>query len=868
MRTYTSVFYSRQLDLPPSLAATTAELFAAIIIRKRSSVRSGLWVTCSLPELQAPASTAVRWDFGGACFCGSVAATSDATVVSTEKDTAASERSAQPTSPTPKPAAESDDPIALAFQLQEKKDNQVPPLTSLRRRHSEVWVCEDADIGITNLSAVQGVLCYEISLRFPGIGKLWFVHRTYAEFIALHTSINMAFHKQLHARKIRFPRPARLSWESFRSSSSADDPFARKLMTKLNTYIHKLLEIDEIHSSDTFRTFFTPRPGSLDTESKGKLMPSITIAPTATPLPNQLKWKQKVARLSTSTQQTQHIAPAESLCEHRIHFGNAIQLQALGGLSIALTKRSALSSSEKAVAVAAGVAGVALTGPLSAVFAFGALSGGVGKYHMNKTYYLSVTKPRAVTATNLQRQRSTSSAIDATTVALTVPRAEPGDPNGSFIIENAEMFSGPRRSVKFGDLIHLYCKQVRKSVRIAQPPDSKHGHLMVTNAESNSATLRLVSPYGYTGDIVCGSQVYIQVANGTWDGEYMGLHGEFISSGKSPTVFKICLQDQHECKSCSTEASPEPSSLAVKATSQSVVAQPFKLRVVVYNVWLLPSILSSLNDKISPSASHRARAIPGCLAPLEADVVVFCEAFCSTSRELLVTGMKEQGFLYETKVVGAGASVSTKKAIDGGCFAMSKYPIESFQEMTFGSVASGDDRMADKGVVYCQIRVKNTETVHLFATHLQAWETPGAVATRACQLQLLREYIDTMTIPASDAVLVAGDLNVNKCGNDGLEYGAMLKSLNAVEPELASHSSAFSFDPLTNELAVGGPSSSGETERLDYVLVVDNHRMPHKSSAEVVQLKATSEWQPPRGTEGEKLVDLSDHYPVVGEFHF
>eukprot|EP00644_Phytophthora_capsici_P017324 jgi/Phyca11/536564/estExt2_fgenesh1_pg.C_PHYCAscaffold_570013 len=53
--------------------------------------------------------------------------------------------------------------------------------------------------------------------------------------------------------------------------------------------------------------------------------------------------------------------------------------------------RSALSGSQKAAAVAAGVAGVALTGPLSAVFALSALGGGVGKYQLNKASYLSVS---------------------------------------------------------------------------------------------------------------------------------------------------------------------------------------------------------------------------------------------------------------------------------------------------------------------------------------------------------------------------------------------------------------------------------------------------------------------------------------------
>ncbi|DAZ99098.1 TPA: hypothetical protein N0F65_008403 [Lagenidium giganteum] len=731
-----------------------------------------------------------------------------------------------------------------------------------RRRYSvsdDVWGTEDADIGITNVipstTADRGVI-YEVSLRFPAAHKLWRIQRSFQDFADLHSALEARHRNALEVRRIYLPRPSRMSWDTFRSSGL--DQAAERMMLKLNGYIHKLLEIEEIHTNKAFRMFFTPRQDSADSETQASLLPSITVTAGTTRL-------SEVIELKTNCKETPAqfpratTNPVKSQCDHVIYYGAGMQLRALGGLKVGLTKRSALSGSQKAVAVAAGVAGVALTGPFSAVLAIGALGGGVGKYQMNKTYYLTVGKSHSARSsrnsgslTSSPNSPSSPSQTRGSVVSAT------SEHNECFVIENAGMFSSPRRPVKFGDLIHFFCKSVRKSVRISQPPDSKRGHLMVTNEESNMAMMRFVSPYGYRGPVVCGSHVYIQVLNGNWANQVMGLHGDFIATGNSPTVFKLCVHE-HMCQA-SEEAIPIPRPLPLR---------PLKLRVMVYNVWLMPSILTSINGKLSPSTNQRAEAIPRCLASMDLDVVVFCEAFDPHAREILTKGMKEFGFLYETKVVG-GSSVANKKVIDGGTFAMSRFPLEQFQETTFGSVAVGDDRVADKGVIYFQTRVNN-EVVHVFGTHLQAWNTPVAIGTRRCQLKRVREYMENMKISKDDVVVIVGDLNVNQCGNQEAqrEYIDMLNILEVQDPPLVPSSSPYSFDPTTNNLAVAGPSSGGETERLDYVLIPNMFRQPAEVFAEVVQLKATKDWRAPMiNTAPERLVDLSDHYPVVCELRY
>ncbi|KAL3662229.1 hypothetical protein V7S43_012560 [Phytophthora oleae] len=719
----------------------------------------------------------------------------------------------------------------------------------------------DADVGITRVyapAAKNEHWSYEISLRFPQTRVLWLVQRSYADFQRFHAAIETLYHHVLQARQIQLPKPSRLGWDAFRAQSTRTAA-ADKLRKQLNSYLHKLLEIDSVHASETFRDFVTPRLESDDSEivqeeaddcgeklqlgsSFRRIRRSSSTTSTSTTMSSRDSMDNLLLDLPAPF--PWRVPPpvvAPSQCEQVVHFGGIISLTALGGLSVGLTKRSALSGSHKAAAVAAGVAGVALTGPLSAVFALSALGGGVGKYQMNKASYLSVCKPQADLEAGIE-----------------------------FVVENAEQFSGPRRPARFGDAIHLFCHKVRKSVRIVAAPDSKLGHAMVTGGDSHKTTLRLVSPYGHTGPLRCGSQVFMQIVDGEWAGQLLGMHGEFLTATRySPAVFRLgTVNNEHEAVDCvETTTNPEP-------------AVPFRLRVMVYNVWLLPSFVSSFNEKVSPWASQRASAIPRCLAPLDVDVVVFCEAFCSSAREKLVSGMKSQGFIYETKVVGDVSLLGSKKAIDGGCFAMSKYPLSSCEEITFGNVASGEDRYADKGLIYFQVRVpvtrssgaNGTQTVHVVGTHLQAWETPVAVATRNCQLNLMREFVDSLNIPKHEPVLFAGDMNVNKHAEGAQtpegEYTAMLELLDVHEPKLHEKSPIYSFDPHTNNLAVDGPSSGGITERLDYIMVERSHRQPLTASSEIVQLKATRHWAPPRGASDEVLVDLSDHYPVVVDFKF
>jgi endonuclease/exonuclease/phosphatase family metal-dependent hydrolase len=354
--------------------------------------------------------------------------------------------------------------------------------------------------------------------------------------------------------------------------------------------------------------------------------------------------------------------------------------------------------------------------------------------------------------------------------------------------------------------------------------------------------------------------------NGEWANEYLSIYGNcIITSPDSPTAFKICMHS-HQC-----HASEE-----VIRITRNVLSKCFSLRVMFYNIWMMPSFVTSI-AKISPNTLQRAEVIPACIAKQNVDVVLFAEAFCSQGREILIRKMKKHGFLFETQVVGS-FSVSQKKVIDGGVFAMSKYPMEHVEEISFGSIATGDDRMSDKGALYFQIRM-NGEVVHFFGTHLQAWETQASIKVRKNQAEILKKFMDSMKISSKDAVILSGDLNVDRLSCEGKEeYEDILRKLDVADLEVKEGSEQkYSFDPLTNKLAIDGPSSGGKTEHLDYILYGKSYRQPKRAQVEVIHLKATNDWQQPIDAsdflsmtreEKDQVQDLSDHYPIVAEFHF
>ncbi len=266
------------------------------------------------------------------------------------------------------------------------------------------------------------------------------------------------------------------------------------------------------------------------------------------------------------------------------------------------------------------------------------------------------------------------------------------------------------------------------------------------------------------------------------------------------------------------------------------------LNLLSYNVYLRPS------PPFINGQAQRTEQLPAQIKGY--DVLVFCEAFDNTYRGKLLSGLKPE-YPYATRVVGADKNL----AQDGGVIIASRWPIRAQDQKLFGSVSSGSDSMADKGVLYARIDKKG-RIYHVFATHTQADSGTKDQQVRRKQLQMIRSFIVSKKIPATEPVIIAGDLNVNKANQS--EYNDMLEILKATSP--ATTGVRYSFYPTINDLA------SGSNEMLDYVLWSNTHLAPVSAKNEVRMPRAAKGWKDLL-TENERW-DLSDHFPVYSRLTF
>lgn len=268
------------------------------------------------------------------------------------------------------------------------------------------------------------------------------------------------------------------------------------------------------------------------------------------------------------------------------------------------------------------------------------------------------------------------------------------------------------------------------------------------------------------------------------------------------------------------------------------------LKILTYNVYSLPTTLSNNN------ITGRLKDIPNQIKGY--DVVMFQEVFSSHREPLLNTLSSE--YPYQTYIPKRSKS-SLFNFYDSGVIILSRYPIEKMADQIY-SDCTGKDCFAEKGLVYAKI-LKGKKAYHVFNTHTAAYETDKAREIRFKQIHELKAFIDKQKIPSNEAVLIGGDLNINKLIHLNTDYKKLLEILNVSAPISTGYHSA-TYAPSVNKWAKDG---GDDPEYLDFVFWSNAHRQPTQSVNDVRVLRSTSESM-------FNTWDLSDHFPVKGEFKF
>lgn len=265
------------------------------------------------------------------------------------------------------------------------------------------------------------------------------------------------------------------------------------------------------------------------------------------------------------------------------------------------------------------------------------------------------------------------------------------------------------------------------------------------------------------------------------------------------------------------------------------------LNVASYNLWMLPSVSASITGRAS-IMSHNLSGF---------DVLALQEAF-STDRDILFNKLADE-YPYRTEVVGGNSNAM----YDGGVVTFSRHPIIETDSLVFEH-CTGTDCYADKGVVYTKID-KDGEIYHIFNTHLASFNTPSAKHLRRLQLGLMRTFMLTKGIPSNEAVIYAGDFNIDK-NSDFVEYLLMLATLDVDPPEFRGYTSA-TFDPTINPYAANKYSGGADVEYLDYVFVSRVHRqaVSNTNTVKLNQKLSAETWG---------SWHLSDHFAIDANFVF
>lgn len=272
--------------------------------------------------------------------------------------------------------------------------------------------------------------------------------------------------------------------------------------------------------------------------------------------------------------------------------------------------------------------------------------------------------------------------------------------------------------------------------------------------------------------------------------------------------------------------------------AQTLDSDTNSFKVMTYNLWdLLPGIEAENTYSRLHTIAH---SISGY------DAIVFQEGFDLASTAYFQNHISEE-YPYITKI-----PFKLGKLLNGGSFIASRWPVEVEDNIVYDACRS-DGCLASKGANYARIN-KNGRIYHLFGTHTHAYTGAEDIAVRFEQLAQLKTFIDSKQIPASEPVLLAGDFNVDK-NNFPQEHVDFLSVLNASEPM------AIGQYPDSYAGPVNVYAEDQYTEYLDYVLYSNEHLAPAYSTNELLV---------PRSIDAEHwgTWDLSDHYPVSGEFVF
>jgi sphingomyelin phosphodiesterase len=305
-----------------------------------------------------------------------------------------------------------------------------------------------------------------------------------------------------------------------------------------------------------------------------------------------------------------------------------------------------------------------------------------------------------------------------------------------------------------------------------------------------------------------------------------------------------------------------------------------QITLMSYNVMLVPSVLIFERDQIA-----RAHLLTKAKFLRTSDILCLQEVFQTKPSEILLDSLSET-YPYSTPVLGKDEGEDewneiwndhirkdSLKFVSGGVTILSKWPIIYAAEYFYKDSCSAHT-FVRTGFVYAKILYgKNKTSIHVFGTHLQPNDYRGCYVSgedkiREKQMYELNDFIQSRNISQDELVFILGDFNINKYNIK--QYEKMIEILNVYEQYLHSSSLSCSWDSSFNAMT----NSRHGSQLLDYVFLHRNHSSNHSLWFNLITDRmASKQWHllgrnhSFYNSRNIPLLELSDHYPVIGFFH-
>lgn len=306
-----------------------------------------------------------------------------------------------------------------------------------------------------------------------------------------------------------------------------------------------------------------------------------------------------------------------------------------------------------------------------------------------------------------------------------------------------------------------------------------------------------------------------------------------------------------------------------------------QIKLMSYNVMFVPRLLVFERDQIT-----RAHLLTKAKFLRLSDVLCLQEVFEPKPSHILLDSLTNT-YQYSTPILGnedgkdywdetwnRQIGRSSLKFLSGGLTILSKWPIVHTAQYFYRHSCSGHT-FVRSGFIYVRVLYgEHKIPIHIIGTHLQPSDHRGCYIhseeeIREKQMNEITGFIDARNISKNEPLFLLGDFNIDKYNIE--QHETMIDLLRVQKHYLYPSSVPCTWDSSFNSMTI---SAHQENQLLDYILIHKDHTLNNSVWFNlIIDPMASEQWhllgknRMFYNARNIPLMDLSDHYPVIGFFN-